>query len=216
MENLFKTYLKLKNNSISEKTIRHYSYALSGRITDFAKAIFPDYETVFKMNHNDAKKLFSELKRNDTFISKSKKSNNVHLTAINHYSKFIDYYSEIISANTTNNTIINKKDTITEGNSYKCHSTEYRRNKKLRDTVAYERDYICEICGIKFNNIYGSIGCNFIEVHHKQPLNDGPRNTQKDDLICVCSNCHSMLHRKNPPISPDELKLIIKIANHQQ
>jgi len=26
------------------------------------------------------------------------------------------------------------------------------------------------------------------------------------DLIPVCPNCHAMLHRKNPPFTPEEIK----------
>ncbi len=29
---------------------------------------------------------------------------------------------------------------------------------------------------------------------------------RKTDLIPVCPNCHAMLHRRNPPYTPDELK----------
>ena len=30
------------------------------------------------------------------------------------------------------------------------------------------------------------------------------------DLIPVCPNCHAMLHRKDPPLHPNELKQILK------
>ena len=33
------------------------------------------------------------------------------------------------------------------------------------------------------------------------------------DMIPVCPNCHAMLHTKNPPLTPEELKAIIKDVN---
>ena len=35
------------------------------------------------------------------------------------------------------------------------------------------------------------------------------------DLVPVCSNCHSMIHRKNPPLSIEELKDIISKREKQ-
>lgn len=59
---------------------------------------------------------------------------------------------------------------------------------------------------------YGPIGKKFIEVHHLEFLSKSNGNPRKTDiatqLIPVCSNCHSMLHRKidgHYP-TPDELK----------
>jgi hypothetical protein len=54
----------------------------------------------------------------------------------------------------------------------------------------------CEICGFSFGAVYGEIGQNFIEAHHKKPisqLTEG-EETSSEDIILVCSNCHRMLH----------------------
>ena len=56
----------------------------------------------------------------------------------------------------------------------------------------------CEICGFSFSESYGVLGQGFIEAHHIEPISQRTqqRQTTFDDLILVCSNCHSMLHRK--------------------
>lgn len=54
----------------------------------------------------------------------------------------------------------------------------------------------CECCGFDFYNIYGEIGRCFIECHHKKFISQGKRLTYTTDLAMVCSNCHSILHRK--------------------
>lgn len=70
----------------------------------------------------------------------------------------------------------------------------------------------CEICKFDFLKVYGKLGEDFIEAHHSIPVSQLNENdkTRLDDIIVVCSNCHSMLHRKKPWASAEELKKIIE------
>lgn len=70
----------------------------------------------------------------------------------------------------------------------------------------------CECCKFDFFSVYGKLGSNFIECHHKIHISEGERITKIEDLALVCSNCHRMLHRKledNSYHSTDTLSLII-------
>ncbi|WP_420497540.1 HNH endonuclease [Xenorhabdus griffiniae] len=55
------------------------------------------------------------------------------------------------------------------------------------------------------------MGENFCEVHHLNPLHksDGETRNELSDLAIVCSNCHRMIHRKEPMISIKDLSKII-------
>ncbi|HJU40330.1 MAG TPA: HNH endonuclease [Tahibacter sp.] len=68
---------------------------------------------------------------------------------------------------------------------------------------------VCAVCGFRFDAFYGSkLGAGFIEVHHLKPLAHAGGAYALDpieDLRPVCSNCHSMLHRRNPPYAIEEL-----------
>lgn len=68
----------------------------------------------------------------------------------------------------------------------------------------------CEICGFDFAKVYGERGDGFIEGHHKYPISQmkSDDTTSIDDIVLVCSNCHSMLHR-TPFLSVDDLKLLL-------
>ena len=72
----------------------------------------------------------------------------------------------------------------------------------------------CEICGMNFEQTYGKLGKDFIEAHHNKEAianMDDLSETKIEDLVMLCSNCHSMVHRLglyNTKIS--ELKNIIK------
>jgi len=53
-------------------------------------------------------------------------------------------------------------------------------------------------CYKNFEQIYGERGKDFIEVHHIKPLYTVKEchEVSAEDLRPLCSNCHSMIHRK--------------------
>ena len=69
----------------------------------------------------------------------------------------------------------------------------------------------CEICGFSFYEQYREIGQGVIEAHHIIPLSKltSSVETRLEDLACVCSNCHMMLHRGEEPPTIDELRLLV-------
>src|SRR5262245_62166805 len=68
----------------------------------------------------------------------------------------------------------------------------------------------CQVCSFDFARFYGAIGDGFIEAQHTVPRSmAGLTTTKASDLVLVCSNCHSMLHRHRPWPTPDELRSII-------
>lgn len=75
-----------------------------------------------------------------------------------------------------------------------------------------EGKLFCEICGFDFSKKYGDLGSDFIEVHHVKPISEMKENekTKIEDLVMLCSNCHSMIHRKKPWVNKKDLKNIIK------
>lgn len=84
---------------------------------------------------------------------------------------------------------------------------ERKKQQVLRATGAL----CCEACGFDFAAVYGSHGSAFCEVHHLQPLHlaaDEVR-TSLEDLAIVCSNCHRMLHYREPMLDIAALKDIL-------
>lgn len=68
---------------------------------------------------------------------------------------------------------------------------ELARRRKEHD------GYRCQICKLKFEEVYGDIGHGFVEAHHRIPLSKlkGEVDNRIEDLLTVCANCHRMLHR---------------------
>ena len=73
------------------------------------------------------------------------------------------------------------------------------RNPILRQQCIDKYGYQCQCCGINFATLYGEeLGSNFIEVHHLKPIStfetDGIPEDFLENLVPLCSNCHSMIH----------------------
>lgn len=88
------------------------------------------------------------------------------------------------------------------------------RNTALSRKVKKIKGYQCEACFMKFDEIYGDIGKEFIESHHLRPFSDLGIGSFKVDLendfAVLCSNCHSMIHKLEDPSNLNELRRIIK------
>lgn len=100
-----------------------------------------------------------------------------------------------------------------EGGSKKVTVNRYERNPVNRELCIAANGYKCKICGFDFARAYGEIGQGFIHVHHIVPISKMTEAYAIDpvnDLIPVCPNCHSMLHRTDPPLLPEELMKIIR------
>lgn len=69
----------------------------------------------------------------------------------------------------------------------------------------------CQVCNFDFVKKYGPIGEGFIEAHHMLPISeiDEHHETDINDIILLCSNCHRMIHRKRPWLSINNLQSLI-------
>lgn len=58
-------------------------------------------------------------------------------------------------------------------------------------------NYECQVCGLRFTDVYGKLGVEFAEARHLVPLNQLRElvRTNIEDLTTVCANCHRILHR---------------------
>ena len=98
---------------------------------------------------------------------------------------------------------------IKEGQSTTIQLTRYERNPKNRAAAIKIHGTTCLACGFNFNEFYGKeLAKDFIEVHHIKPVSQGEYTVNpKTDLVPLCSNCHSMIHKeKHPPQTIDEIR----------
>jgi hypothetical protein len=102
---------------------------------------------------------------------------------------------------------------IIEGAVKRITINAYERNSTARKKCIAHHGHKCAICSFDFEETYGSLGENFIHVHHLKQLSEIKMEYVVDpirDLIPVCPNCHAMLHRREPPLTINELQLVFK------
>lgn len=129
------------------------------------------------------------------------------------------YEVEFIDLEILNDTDTNPLETIEtehglEGKKVKIYTTKYERDPANRKEAIKLHGTRCMVCDFDFEEVYGELGKDFIEVHHTKPLYSLEHEVEvnpKEDLVCLCSNCHRMIHRnKNKIMSVEELKKLME------
>ncbi|HCE56382.1 MAG TPA: restriction endonuclease [Prolixibacteraceae bacterium] len=101
---------------------------------------------------------------------------------------------------------------LIEGATKKIYINAYERNKEARVKCIQYYGASCYICGMKFLDVYGKLGKDFIHVHHLVEISKIKANYVVDpinDLIPVCPNCHAMLHYGMYEVNVSALKKIV-------
>lgn len=89
----------------------------------------------------------------------------------------------------------------------------YDRSPEARQECLKHFGYSCRVCDFKFEDKYGELGRDYIEVHHLKPISEIGKEYEVnpiEDLRPVCANCHRMLHMKKPALSIEELESLIQ------
>ena len=92
-------------------------------------------------------------------------------------------------------------------------SVRRERDSTLRKNALAIHGYDCMACGFNYEDYYGEIDKDFIEVHHVVPLaRVGETETNPEtDLVVLCANCHRMVHRrKGVCLSIEEIREYIR------
>jgi 5-methylcytosine-specific restriction enzyme A len=103
-----------------------------------------------------------------------------------------------------------------EGELSKVQVNKYERNRYNRALCLAYYGFECRGCGSIMEEIYGPLGINVIHVHHIVPVSQMGSSYRLDpikDLIPLCPNCHTIVHKENPPISISGLREILGKKN---
>ena len=105
--------------------------------------------------------------------------------------------------------------TFREGAVRQVSVNAYEREPKARQKCIDYYGSSCSICGFDFGRAFGQLGKGFIHVHHLKPLSEIAEEYEIDpikDLRPVCPNCHAMIHRSSPPLSLEQIQMLLKSA----
>ena len=104
-----------------------------------------------------------------------------------------------------------------EGTAKRVVETRYERDPVNRLRCIKFFGARCWVCDFDFSQAYGDLGAGYIVVHHTLPVSKmgpGYRVDPLAEMIPLCPNCHAMVHRVDPPMSPEDLRRLLgKEAN---
>lgn len=112
---------------------------------------------------------------------------------------------------------INPSSRLPEGARRRLYVNAYERNPTARRLCLEHYGMMCNVCGFRFAKFYGHTGDGFIEVHHIVPLSQVGPGYKVDpvrDLRPVCSNCHSIIHRRRPAFTLAEVRTFLTRTTH--
>ena len=102
--------------------------------------------------------------------------------------------------------------TFSEGGRTIVTVDRAERNPRARKACIDHHGCACSVCGFRFEDRYGAIGSEVIEVHHLRPLSGSKERLVVDpvkDMRPLCSNCHTIVHRTSPPMTMEALRIVL-------
>jgi 5-methylcytosine-specific restriction protein A len=103
---------------------------------------------------------------------------------------------------------------LPEGAKLRVEVNRYERSPVNRAACLEHLGVRCQCCDFDFAEVYGELGDGYIEVHHVTPVSKMGQGYIVDpisDLVPLCGNCHSMVHRTAPPMQVSELRELIAL-----
>ena len=138
----------------------------------------------------------------------------LHIYKVNKESYVFTFEKDFVVEGDDNFELKSKEIVGSEGNIIHIYSSKYERNPALRKAAIDIHGLKCYVCGFEFEKKYGDIDKGYIEVHHKKPLSEVRGDiivNPKTDMVCLCSNCHRMVHRKKDKVIPvEKLKEVVE------
>ena len=232
------------NNSINRKDLKkEFLLYLETRIPDYrmpASKFFSSFNTSIKnfaknqgrsiksiLDVDDVQLLIAwqgVIGRNDNFVYNNRHGETKVQEGLRYYIDFIEQRQNVSSTiiqvdnNAELNTVSNEDEELEryEGRITEAKVLRRKRNRAARQKCLEDSGYTCYVCGFNFEKAYGDIGKGFLEVHHTKPLStyDEEHVIPQSELCAICSNCHSMVHRKREVLDIEELKNLMRKANN--
>lgn len=186
-------------------------------------SILPTSRKKDNYNGYDKEKLFNdyinkEMEKiiKDNNISDYKDKQAAKIIAVNNAKNSSDIISNIWNLPMKDAKEVQESISIQEERKIANHTAyEGRISTTDKNKLKNKLGYKCEACGADMYSIYGDIGQNYIELHHKIPYSHMKENETRiltDKEFCVlCPNCHRMIHKLPDAGDIDLLTRIIKI-----
>lgn len=106
--------------------------------------------------------------------------------------------------------------TYQEGLAEKVLVNRYERDPGARRACIDHYGAVCAACRVDLTSRYGFAATGLIHVHHLLPVAARGTVYHLDpirELRPVCPNCHSVIHRRTPPYSIEEVRTFLSLMD---
>jgi len=191
-----KGYINVYNNM---RNGEKYTWTINGNATKYY------LENIYKDNGYSALQIaLKSVKLHIDYQENIQSINNIKYI----YDDFIN-----IKNNECNNYNDESEIFFLEGKVKQVYINIYERNEEARIKCIEHYGYKCFCCEVLLSTVYGDLAKDFIHIHHIIELSKIGKEYKVDpinDLRPLCPNCHSIIHRKSPALSIEELIKIIR------
>lgn len=193
LENYFKQYLD-QSLHLSSRSVDHYISAIRILGGLIKKDDNEDYNFFCANSISEAEAIIAALKESPEFIKKNTSGNHMYGAALNHFQKFLSL--DNILPETSEISIMDIK--RSKPDILNVSSASWTRNSIMKEQVIRAAEYRCEIDQTHCSFISSATGYPYMEGHHIIPMRfQSNFNCSLDiyaNIICLCPNCHRLLH----------------------
>ena len=217
----FEAYLKSKLPLGSDPA--KYARGLDTKIKTFYKdKLSRPFDTIFGItNVDEVYKIKKDISSHPSLVYQRSKKGDSKLAGLDLYIQFLRSRSNqpLPPIITHTGRRLKRATTEMEGKHITREQTFIQRNRKVRQLCVDYYQCRCAACGLSMKEKYGELGEGVIEVHHLNPISlfdDTHEVDYKKDLIALCPNCHTMIHKLEDPGDIDGLRTLIKENNSNE
>ena len=214
---LFEVFLKKKLPTDGDPS--KYSRSLDNKIKRFyIEKLRQEFASLFELtDENDVYKIKQDLATHPSLVYRPGRRGDSRIEGLDWY---LEYLQSMVSQDVKleehegqqKEKRIRMATPKMEGKHIKRERTVIQRNPDARRKCIEHFGCQCAACGLIMSEKYGDIGDGFIEVHHLNPIHLFSKAHEVDfktDLIPLCPNCHSMIHKLEDPGDLEGLRMII-------
>lgn len=191
-----------------------YSRSLDSKIKSFHKdKLHKDFVSLFEIiDENAVYEIKQDIVSHPGLVYQRGRSGDSRIEGLDLYIAFLKKEFNVPSVSTSTRRI-KLASAEMEGKHIAREQVVIQRNRSARQKCIEYYHCRCAACGLSMAEKYGKIGDGVIEVHHLNPIHlfsDTHTVNYKEDLVALCPNCHTIIHKLEDPGDLDGLKQLIE------
>lgn len=195
-----------------------YARSIDSKIKRFYRdKLNKDFGSIFEYKDEaDVIKIQNEIASNPSMVYRRGRNGDSRIEGLEWYLEFLRTPCPISVTNRSTGRVVRRIRRASEDMEGKHIAREIvviQRNQEARKKCIEHYGCKCAACGLVMSNKYGVVGEGVIEVHHLNPIHlfdDAHHVNYLEDLVPLCPNCHTIIHKFEDPGDIEGLRLLVE------